>query len=113
MRILTFLLGLILLLVGIYFLGKNIIFTTQISPYWWRGIAADSSILMLTAGLVGVLFLPRSYKNLGWIAIGIGILLIFLGSRAVLNPTSLWQFLVSACSFLAGYQLLTTGRLRF
>jgi len=25
--------------------GHNILFTTNVSPYWWRGIAADASVV--------------------------------------------------------------------
>jgi hypothetical protein len=107
------LIGLGFLLLAIYFLGQNIYFTTNTSPYWWRGIAADGSILFLTAGIISLFFLPGSVKALGWIALGAGILLVFLSSRAILNPTSLWQFCLSIASFVAGYRLITTGRVRF
>ena len=40
MRALYFIAGLALMLLGIYFLGQNVIFTTHAYP-WWRGIAAD------------------------------------------------------------------------
>lgn len=105
------LLGLALLLVGVYFLGQNIYFTTNPYPYWWRGIAADFSILSLTLGLLMTFILPRQAKSLGWIVLAFGIFLIFLSSRAILNPTSLWHFCLSMASFISGYQLLTTGRL--
>jgi hypothetical protein len=52
MRFLFKLLGLILLLAGVYFLGQNIYFSTNVYPYWWRGIAADGSILFLTSGIL-------------------------------------------------------------
>ena len=50
MRLLIQLFGLVLMLLGIYFLGKNIFFTTNVSPYFWRGVAADASIFLLCAG---------------------------------------------------------------
>ncbi|BAU65405.1 hypothetical protein STA3757_27900 [Stanieria sp. NIES-3757] len=34
-----------------------------------------------------------------------------LSSKAILQPTSLWQFVLSLASFVGGYQLFTTGRL--
>jgi hypothetical protein len=111
MRLLSSLIGVGLILLGIYFLGKNIFFTTQVYPYWWRGIAADASILALTSGIVGLFALPRGSKSLGWVAIALGILLIFFSSRAVLSPTSLWHFLIALAAMVGGYQLLTTGRL--
>ena len=111
MRLFARLLGLGLLLLGIYFLGENIVFTNNISPYWWRGVAADASILFLTGGVLMFFILPRSNKDLAFISIAIGIVAIFLSSRAILHPTSLWQFVISLASFTGGYQLFTTGRL--
>ena len=99
--------GLILMGVGIYFLGKNIIFTTNTFPYWWRGIAADGSILALISGVMMLVFLPAREKSWGWIPVGVGIVLVFFSSRAILNPTSLWQFLVSFASMAIGYKLMT------
>jgi hypothetical protein len=37
-----------------------------------------------------------------------GILCVFLSSRAILNPTSLWQFFVALMAIGFGYKLLTT-----
>ncbi|AIE75419.1 hypothetical protein D082_28910 [Synechocystis sp. PCC 6714] len=101
----------ILIGTGIYFLGNNIIFTTNVYPYFWRGIAADGSILALIAGVMMLVFLPAREKSWGWIPIIIGIVLVFLSSRAILNPTSLWQFLLSFASMAVGYKLVTKGRL--
>ena len=58
-----------------------------------------------------MLFLPSQNKSVGWAAIALGILLVFLSSRAILNPTSLWQFFLSFACFVGGYQLFVTGRL--
>ena len=106
------LIGLCLLLVGLYFLGQNIYFTTNPYPYWWRGVAADGSILFLTAGVILFFVLPAREKMLSIVSILIGIILIFASSRAILNPTSLWQFVLSLASFYAGFELFTKGRLR-
>ncbi|MCT0253645.1 MULTISPECIES: hypothetical protein [unclassified Synechocystis] len=111
MALIARLIGVILIGTGIYFLGNNIIFTTNVYPYFWRGIAADGSILALIAGVMMLVFLPAREKSWGWIPIIIGIVLVFLSSRAILNPTSLWQFLLSFASMAVGYKLVTKGRL--
>ena len=111
MRLLVRLLGLSLLLLGVYFFGQNIYFTNNASPYWWRGFAADASILFLTAGVLIFLAFPRRNKSLAGLAIAIGIVAVSFSSRAILEPTSLWQFVLALVSFTCGYQLLTTGRL--
>lgn len=113
MRFLLRLLGFGFLIFGIYFLGRDIIFTTNVSPYWWRGIAADASVFSLMAGVLILIFFPRGAKNLGWIPVIVGIILVFLSSRAILNPISLWQFFLSFTLIAGGYQLLITGRLPF
>ncbi|MEO1207941.1 MAG: hypothetical protein AAFX78_00215 [Cyanobacteria bacterium J06638_20] len=109
MRFLYFLIGLALMLLGIYFLGKNILFTTHAYP-WWRNIAADVSVLSLCIGGVMLIFLPGDAKLLGWIAVGVGIVCVFLSSRAILNPTSLWQFFVSFVAMSFGYRLMISRR---
>jgi hypothetical protein len=110
MRTFLRLLGFGLLIFGIYFLGKDIIFTSHFYP-WWRGIAADGSILALMSGILMIIFFPKEIKNLGWISITIGIVLVFLSSRAILNPTSLWQFILSFSMIAGGYQLMITDQL--
>jgi hypothetical protein len=111
MALIARLIGVILIGAGIYFLGNNIIFTTNVYPYFWRGIAADGSILALIAGVMMLIFLPAREKSWGWIPIIIGVVLVFFSSRAILNPTSLWQFLVSFASMAVGYKLVAQGRL--
>ncbi len=111
MKLLVHLIGLVLMLLGIYFLGKNIFFTTNVSPYWWRGIAADASIFLLFGGICLLVFMPLgAMKQLGWILVAGGILCIFVSSRAILNPTSLWQFFIATLSMTIGFRLFSTGR---
>ena len=109
-RLIFFLLGIGLIILGIYFLGNNIIFTTNAYPYWWRGIAADGSILFLTGGVIGLFFLPKEINFLGWGGIIIGIILVFMSSRVILNPTSLWKLFISLVAIVEGYTLLSKGR---
>lgn len=111
MRFLTQLIGFALMLLGVYFLGRNIFFTTNVSPYFWRGIAADLSILCLCLGILGLVFLPLGAKSFGWIFVAAGIVFIFFSSRAILSPTSLWQFFISFGAMAAGYKMLATGKL--
>lgn len=37
--------GILLLLAGLYFLGQNIVFSTYYSPYFWRNLPAQGSVL--------------------------------------------------------------------
>ena len=99
-----------LLLLSIYLLGHNILFTTNVSPYWWRGISADASILVLAIGVLSLVFLPSEFKEIGWVSTAVGILLIFASSRAILNPTSLWEFFLAFMVMAVGYKMYSTGR---
>ena len=110
MRAITKIIGFCLLMFSIYLLGHNIFFTTNVSPYWWRGISADASVLFLSAGVLSLVFLPREFKEIGWISTAVGILLIFVSSRAILNPTSLWEFFLAFMVVAVGYKLFSTGR---
>jgi hypothetical protein len=113
MRIITKLIGLALIFVGVYFLGQNIIFTTKVSPFWWRDISAMGSVLAITAGIISLLFFQRAIGDLGWMLVGLGIVLVFVSGSVILLPTSLWYFFLSFISLAAGFQLIRTGRLNF
>lgn len=104
-------LGWALIIASIYLLGQNIVFTTYYS--WWHKTTATVSVLALLAGVSSLTIWRREMGNLGWILIGIGIVSVFLSGGVVLQPTSLWTFLVSMFAFFSGYQLLTSGRIRF
>lgn len=106
-------LGIALLLVGIYFLGQNIIFTTQYSPYFWRDIPAGASVLAIMGGIISLLFFSRQTGNLGWILLGLGAVLVFLSGGIILKPTSLWHFFLAFAALAGGFQLITQGRIRF
>ncbi|WP_446682961.1 hypothetical protein [Cyanobacterium sp. HL-69] len=82
-------------------------FTTIATPYFWRGIAADLSVLALTCGVVILFMFPKTMKPTGFILIAFGVICVFYSSRAILNPTSLWQFFLSISSIVGGFKLLT------
>jgi hypothetical protein len=112
-RIIVKLIGLILLIAGLYFLGKNIFFASSFSRYFWYSLPATGSIVCLMSGVITLLFFRRAAAQLGWVLLGIGIILVFLSGGVFLKPTSLSQFLISFTAFAAGYKLLTEGRVDF
>jgi len=99
------LLGAAMLLGGVYFFGQDIFF---VGPY--GGIAAMATVLCLSIGIFTLLF-ARGAALFGWIAIGLGILLVFTGSRAFLMPTSLWDFFLGTTLMAAGYKLFKDGEI--
>jgi hypothetical protein len=106
-------LGLALIIVSIYFLGQNIVFTTHYYYDWGHKISAVGSVLCLVAGVCSLTLWRRQIGQLAWVFVAIGIILVFLSSGVILRPTSLWTFFVAMLSFASGYQLLTKGRMRF
>jgi hypothetical protein len=95
---------------GVYLLGNNIVYTTQAYPYWWKGIAADTSVLCLTGGILGFFVLPQAMKNYVWILVIIGIVCIFYSGRVILRPTTLSQFFFTLFAMGAGYKMLISNR---
>ncbi|HEY9658267.1 MAG TPA: hypothetical protein V6C65_07430 [Allocoleopsis sp.] len=113
MRWMSKLIGLALLLVGVYFLGQNIIFTTRLALFWWRDISAAGSVIAMVTGILLLFYGGRGVRETGWLLVGLGILLVFVSGGVILRPTSLWTLFLSLISLTGGYQLLTTGRLNF
>ncbi|HEY9662216.1 MAG TPA: hypothetical protein V6C65_27490 [Allocoleopsis sp.] len=113
MRWMSKLIGLALLLVGVYFLGQNIIFTTRLALFWWRDISAAGSVIAMVTGILLLFYGGRGIRETGWLLVGLGILLVFVSGGVILRPTSLWTLFLSLISLTGGYQLLTTGRLNF
>jgi hypothetical protein len=106
-------LGLALIVASIYFLGQNITFTTHSYYNWWQKIPAAASVLTLLAGICSLTFWRQTVGNFGWILVAAGIILVFVNSGVMLQPTSLWTFCVAMFAFASGYQLLSKGRIRF
>ena len=97
--------GLTLLIWGIYVLSTNIHFATT-----FMGIAAGGAILALVLGVLMLIYLPEKLRNLGWLSLVFGILVVFYYSRAFLHPTSMWRFLVSFAMISAGGKMFVSGR---
>lgn len=114
MRLFVKLIGLGVLLMGIYFLGQNIFFASHVYGYYfWRSFPAAGSVLCLMGGILSLVFFRRETGSLGPILIGAGILLVFLSGGVFLKPTSLWQFFMAFLAIAVGYKLLSEGRVRF
>lgn len=104
MKLLGKLIGLGLILVGIYWLGENVIFTT--GYYWWHRVSATGSVLLLLAGLWVLFEAKGSDRKIAWILIGGAIALTFMRGGVMIRPTSLWHFLVGFSAIFGGFKLL-------
>jgi hypothetical protein len=114
MRVLLLFLGLLSMLLGLYLLWQNLFVTTNLAPYWWQGIAADFSILLLTVGLVKLLLLPtKRLGYMGWILVLAGLLCAWVSDFAILSATTLTEFSAALVALLVGYRLFAISRFRF
>ncbi|MEI6426829.1 MAG: hypothetical protein WCO45_00365 [Pseudanabaena sp. ELA607] len=112
MKTLIQLLGVGLMVYGIYFLGQNIFFTTRVPYYYWySGIAATGSAISMLLGMMTVAFAGNELKTIGWFLIGLGVALIFISGRIVLQPTSLWEFFLGFVCIIGGYKMFTLKRI--
>ncbi|MDZ7963337.1 MAG: hypothetical protein RMY34_36740 [Aulosira sp. DedQUE10] len=112
-RLLIKLIGLVLIFIGIYFFGQNIIFVSGYYSIFLRSLPATASVLAIMAGLLTLVFFRREASNLGWILLGIGIVLVFLSGGVFFRSTSLWNLFVALAALVAGYKLLNQGRINF
>jgi hypothetical protein len=99
------LLGFALIVMGIYWLGKDIILTTQ-AAYGWQTIPAAGSVVLLLAGLWTLFNASGSGQKLAWILIGGGIALIFMSGGVMIRPTTLWNFMLGFCALFGGFKLV-------
>jgi hypothetical protein len=111
--IMSRLIGILLLLVGLYFLGQNIIFSTAYSPFFWRNLPALGSALAIVAGVVCLIFYPRQTGSWGWILLIGGVVVVFLNGGVMLRPTSLWNFFIGLTTLAVGFKLMTDRRRLF
>lgn len=105
--------GLLLFVVGIYFLGKNVMFSTYYSPFFWRNLPAMGSVLAVASGTISLICFPRQTGSFGWILIAAGILLVFLSGGVFLKPTSLWNFMIAFAALVSGYKLMMARASRY
>jgi hypothetical protein len=104
-------LGFGLIGLGIYWLGKDIILTTQAAYYGWQTIPAAGSVVLMLTGLY-ILFNARaSRRNLGWMLIAVAIALIFMSGGVLIRPTTLWNFVLGFAAIFGGGRLVQSQRL--
>jgi hypothetical protein len=51
-------------MLGIHFLGQDIILATGYSPYFWRDIPSAGSVLAIMGGIISLLFSPGKLETL-------------------------------------------------
>ncbi|GAB4216056.1 MAG: hypothetical protein OHK0012_17510 [Synechococcales cyanobacterium] len=93
-------LGVVMLLVSLYFIGDEISFSSR----WW-GIPASSTVLCLGLGFWGLF--SRWPRVLNALLIGAGVGLVFYNSRIWMNPVTLRELIIALSLGVGGLKLLT------
>lgn len=106
MKLFGKILGLGLTILGIYWLGQNIILTTRSAYYWWQTIPATGSVILMLGGLWVLFNVNGNDRNFAWVLIGGAIALTFMSGGIVIRPTSLWTFMVGFTALFGGYKLI-------
>jgi hypothetical protein len=104
------LIGLGLFFFGFWFIGQNIIFTSQISFFTFRGIAAGGSIILLVGGISTYLFGSGSSRNAGLVMLLLASVLIFMSGVVIITPTSLAEVFIGIAAMIFGGRMITSGR---
>jgi hypothetical protein len=102
------LIGLGLMIGGIGFLASSVVLGTFTLAY----LPASGSVLLCIAGILTLTKLPE-YRSWGWILITVGVVISFVSGGIIVTSTSLLSFLLAFSSLSVGYQLFSTGRIRF
>ncbi|KAF3888401.1 MULTISPECIES: hypothetical protein [Nostocales] len=103
--------GLVLLLICVYYLVQNLIFASRYHSFFYQSFPATGSMLALILGIFTLIFFPKNTDNLGWILLGISMVLALLSGGVIFQTTSLWNFFVAFSALSVGYKLLDEGRL--
>ena len=105
-----FFIGLSLILLGLYFLGKNVVFTTRYLPFLWQDISATGAVFCITGGVSSLILADGNFKKAGWIFIFLGVVLVFVNARVFIKPTSLWSFIWGVASMASGFRIMHSQR---
>lgn len=112
-RLLIKLIGVGLMMAGIYFFANNIIIFSSYYTIFLRRLPGQLSGLALISGIFSLLFFRRETGNLGWFLIAIGLTLVFFSGGVYFKATTLWNLFMAVGALAFGYQLLNTGKVRF
>ncbi|GAC1482309.1 MAG: hypothetical protein NVS2B14_21330 [Chamaesiphon sp.] len=70
------------------------------------------AILATMGGIISIIFFGKELGSLGWILLGIGVVLVFLSGGLILRGTPMWDFIIAFAAMAGGYQLMTQGRIK-
>ncbi|OYT72641.1 MAG: hypothetical protein CFK52_04285 [Chloracidobacterium sp. CP2_5A] len=105
---------------GIYGIGGKVVLSTGGGGLyysrgswhgWWYGIAAAGTVVLAVAGLLGLVLLRGQARWIGGALLALSGVLVAFSGRAILLPTTLFEFLVSAFLMAIGVKLFLKSTL--
>lgn len=107
MRAKTFfpIIGLILILISICFLGRNLSSFTG-EDFLWKSIVENIALVLVCSGIFMLVLLPLGSKSYGFPSVVMGIIGVFLSGYNVFSFSSLCEFFLCLSTMSMGYKLL-------
>lgn len=103
--------GLILIFVGLYVLGENIIFVSPARMFNLSNPTAIAVLVFAVGGVIALIMFRRQTGPWGWVAIGVAIAIALASGQILIRPLSLWMLVLGLVPAIAGFQLMLKGRL--
>ena len=92
------LLGILLFMLGIYLFVRDISLVGQCQSYFcseWQNLTASGSAIACMGGVLSVFVFQQRTTTLGWLLLGLGVLLVYLSGGMLLKPIAIHRFFCS------------------
>ena len=109
------LLGILLFMLGIYLFVRDISLVGQCQSYFcseWQNLTASGSAIACMGGVLSVFVFQQRTTTLGWLLLGLGVLLVYLSGGMLLKPIAMLTFIASFAAMAYGHQLMKRRRIR-
>lgn len=103
--------GLVLIFVGLYVLGENIIFVSSARMFSFSDPTAIAVLVFVVVGAIALIMFRPQTGPWGWVAIGLAIAIALASGRIIIRPLSLWMLILGLVPAITGFQLMLRGRL--
>ncbi len=97
--------GLILVLISIYFLGRNLSSFSG-EGFLWKSIVENISLVLVCAGIFMLVLLPLGSKYYSFPSVIMGIIGVFISGYETFSFNDLWELLICLTTMGVGYKLL-------
>jgi hypothetical protein len=104
--------GVILIILGIYFLIQNIMLAKNITDNT-AYIAAVASTFTIMLAITCLLFFTNQVGSFGLTLLTTGAIMVFLSDGFLLQPSTMYNFFVAFVAFVTGFQLIRPSKIQF